>query len=373
MAGRKQWLAKVLKPDSGAITASIGWLEKFLTPEADRSERRTVEQFAAYRWNGSAVAEDMVRDISSSGLFLITEERWEPGTILALTLQRQGELDRDPARRITTQVRVVRPAKDGVGLTFLWTKDDPKSRQWESLLESLIQQTKPGDMVSLARMVESFAFLGRICPDGVDEIGEWVGTRASSHKILNAVSIALKAERMLVKGGLDREFHLDPKIAVRILEVGSGTDEDWLHGLWGGLLITAVSPEGRETNLKLVEILSQLTTIPIRIFTVVCTKAEVTIHGSEVKAKPLTCNLEKLATIVGARGPQMQREIESLRELRLIEAQKTQNSSALLASQEIQITPTTLGLELFARSNGHRGSLRELYLQESSKAAATGT
>ena len=143
MGARVSWLEKVLKPDPEKIAASFGWLEKFLTPESDRAERRFVEQFAAYRWNGEALTQEAVRDISSTGLYVLTQERWQPGTILALTMQREGSLELDPARRITTQGKVVRNGTDGVGLTFLWSKDDPESRRWEALLESLIDQTKP--------------------------------------------------------------------------------------------------------------------------------------------------------------------------------------------------------------------------------------
>src|ERR1700758_4831110 len=99
MAGRVRWLEKVLKPDPDALAAAFGKLEKFLAPESDRAERRRVDQFAAYRWNGSSLTQEMVRDISSSGLYLVTRDRWQPGTILALTLQREGPLDLDPARR----------------------------------------------------------------------------------------------------------------------------------------------------------------------------------------------------------------------------------------------------------------------------------
>jgi hypothetical protein len=364
MAGRISWLEKVLKPDSDAIAASIGWLEKFVTPEADRAERRFVEQFAAYRWNGSALAQDMVRDISASGFYLLTKERWQPGTILALTLQREGSLDLDPTRRITTQARVIRCGPDGVGLSFLWSKDDPESRQWESLLESLIEQTKPAEMLSLVRLVEAFAFLSQICSGGAKEIGEWVRTRASSYKVLNAVSIALKAENHLGLGVSNNGARVNPQVAVRILEVGSGTDEDWLHRYWAGLLITALSPDGREkTNLDFVEILSQLTSIPLRIFTVVCTKSAKGLSESgDVFAKPLACNLEELAATVGARGPQMERELEALSALQLIEKKKAATGPALLASNESYLTPTILGLELFALCNGHRGALHDFYL-----------
>lgn len=373
MIGRVSWLEKVLKPDSDTIAAAIGRLEKFLTPDADRAERRRVDQFAAYRWNGSAMTQGLVRDISSSGLYLVTPEQWPPGTILALTLQREGPMDPDPTRRITKQARVVRCGPDGLGLSFLWAKDDPESRRWESLLESLIDQTKPADMLSLVRMVEAFAFLGRICAGGAEEIGEWVRTRASSHKVLNAVSIALKAENFLGHAVASDRLRVNPKIAVHILEVGSGTDEDWLHRFWAGLLITSISADGRENpNREFVELFSQLTSIPLRIFTVVCTRAAKVIAGSgTVSARPLACNLEELAATVGSRKPQMERDLESLSSLQLIERGRIASQSALVANNESYITPTGLGLQLFALCNGHRGDPREFYFSDSSESATT--
>lgn len=369
MAGRASWLGKVLKPNSDSIAAAFGQLEKFLAPEADRAERKQVNQFAAYRWDGSGVAQDTVRDISSSGLYLVTSERWQTGTILTLTLQREGSLDPDPSRRITAQAKVVRFGPDGVGLTFVRSKDDPKSRQWETLLECLIQQTRPADMANLVRMVEAFAFLGRICPDGVDEIGEWVRNRAISHKVLNAVAIALKAENLL--GRSNRAYansRVNPVIAVRVLEVGSACHEDWLQRYWAGLLLSSISTSGAETaNLEFIELFSQLTTIPIRIFTVVCTKSTKFLANSgpvaaagAVAAKPLSCDTEELATTVGARGPQLARDLATLASLHLIETSAS-DSPSLLRNSTASITPTPVGLQLFALCNGHRGTLQDFY------------
>lgn len=370
MNARVSWLGKVLKPDSDTIAASIRRLEKFVTPESDRAERRKVEQFAAYRWNGSDLKQDKVSDVSSSGLYLITQERWQPGTILALTLQREGPLDPDPARRITTQAKVVRCGTDGVGLTFLWSKEDPRSRQWDSLLESLIAQTRPADMRSLAQMVEAFALLGQICPEGAEEIGEWVRTRASSLKILNAVAIVLKAEDLLYKEYRGMALRVSPELAVRLLEVGSETHESWLQRFWAGILISSPSADCQRSLLEFVEIFSQLTSIPTRIFTVVCTKAEKILSTTtEVSAEPLACKLEELASTVGARGPQIQRDLASLTSLHLIE-KSASASSALLTSTEICITPTSLALQLFALCNGHRGDLRNFYFADTPQPVA---
>ena len=370
MAGRVGWLGKVLKPDSEKIAASIGWLEKFITPEADRAERRFVEQFAAYRWDGSALTQETVRDISSSGLYLLTTERWPTGSIIALTLQREGPLDPDPARRITTQARVVRNGTDGVGLSFLWSKDDPESRQWDTLLECLIAQTRPGDMLSLVRLVDAFAFLSRICPDGVAEIGDWVRTRASSHKVLNAVSIALKAKELLGPAPV-RPQRVSPIVAVRVLEVGSGTHEEWLRRFWAGLLITSVSNIGSDqANLEFIDLFSLLTSIPIRILTVICTKATKIITDSgSLAARPLSCDTAELASTVGARAPQLVRDLDSLASLHLIE-KSAAASPSLLASSQLSITPTPLALQLFALCNGHRDALRDFYFSDSIEGAA---
>ncbi|WP_162601173.1 PilZ domain-containing protein [Occallatibacter savannae] len=371
MIGRVSWLGKVLKPDSETLAASINWLEKFVTPEADRAERRRVEQFAAYRWNGTSLTCDTVHDISSSGLYLLTAERWQPGTIVALTLQREGPLDPDPARRITTQTRVIRCGSDGVGLSFLWAKDDPEARQWDALIDCLIQQTRPAHMESLARLVEAFAFLGQICPDGIEEISEWVRTRASSHKILTAVAIALKAKLLLENDPYSEQLLVDPQVTLRILEVGSETHEEWLQNFWAGLLITASAANARhEGHLELVETFSQLTSIPIRILTVVCTKStKVLLHNGQVAAKRLTCNTEELASTVGARGPQLQRDLQSLASLQLIE-KSDPRASALVAATETLITATPLALKLFAFCNGHRGSVPDFYFAENTAAAA---
>jgi hypothetical protein len=228
-------------------------------------------------------------------------------------------------------------------------------------------------MLSLARMVEAFAFLGQICPDGVEEVGEWVRTRASSYKILNAVAIALKAEELIYKEHKGQALRVSPQLAVRILEVGSETHEGWLQNFWAGLLISSISAASDDrTGLDLVELFSQLTSIPIRIFTVVCTNSTKTLSETgDVTAKPLACNLEQLSSTVGARGPQVQRDLASLASVHLIE-KSASASSALHASHEIWITPTLLALQLFALCNGHRGSLRDFYFVDSPEPAAAG-
>lgn len=366
MAGRIAGNQKILDGSGGSVKGGNGWLEAFLKLDSDGVERRSAERqpvdnFSSYRWNGSQLMQESVKDISSTGLYILTEERWQPGRLLCLTLQREGPLEMNSECRIEVQARVVRSGNDGVGLAFVWP-DDPESRRWESLRENLIEQANLGDMLTLVLMVEAVAFLSRICPGGAEQVGQVLHGRLSNHKLENAVGIALKAENLLAGEPVSDRLRADPDLVVRILEDGSCTDEEWLRDYWSGLLATSCAADGSdESNLVFVELLSKLTTFPVRILTVVCTRAtKVFRESGSVSAKPLACNLEELMRTTGSRGLQTERDLQRLSELGLIE-DRDSNSSTLSTRDEADITPSSLCLELFARCNGHRGSLRDFY------------
>jgi hypothetical protein len=84
---------------------------------------------AAYYWNGSQPAPHSVRDISSSGIYLLTEDRWHRGTLLMLTLQKPvTAADTRSSRSIRVQSKVIRSATDGVGFAFVFPRTaDPRN------------------------------------------------------------------------------------------------------------------------------------------------------------------------------------------------------------------------------------------------------
>jgi hypothetical protein len=252
------------------MTEANSWLEAFLESKSEKVERRSAERqptdnFSAYRWNGSRLTQEPVKDISSTGLYILTEERWHPDTLLCLTLQRQGPLETNSERRIEVQGKVVRFGKDGVGLAFV-LKDDTESRQWASLREDLIEQAKPQDMVSLVRLVEAIAFLSRICPGEAEKIRQLALGRLSKHKLENAIAIALSAENLLAAEPVAAGQRANPDLVVRILEDGSCTDENWLKDFWGGLLATSCAVDVKDESSRVfVEMFSNLTTFLCRI------------------------------------------------------------------------------------------------------------
>ncbi len=103
------------------------WLQRFLSPdppEPRKAMRETLEGIAAYFFTGGESKAHGVRDISPTGFYVFTDERWYPGTIIRMTLtdQRQPTAERS----ITVNASVVRWGNDGVGLQFIL--QDEKSR-----------------------------------------------------------------------------------------------------------------------------------------------------------------------------------------------------------------------------------------------------
>jgi hypothetical protein len=102
------------------------WLERWWSPDPRRAPREHVPGLAAYYWTGAAPKPHAVRDISSTGLYIVTEERWYPGTLVLMTLQITDGIEETSERAIQVYSRAVRWGSDGVGLQFILPKSETK-------------------------------------------------------------------------------------------------------------------------------------------------------------------------------------------------------------------------------------------------------
>jgi uncharacterized protein len=96
------------------------WFQKLISsPPADprRAPRLEIPWLGAYFFTGGKPVAYTIRDISATGMYVITEERWYPGTVIRVTLTDRRQPTRD--RSFTINAKVVRPANDGVGLQFV--------------------------------------------------------------------------------------------------------------------------------------------------------------------------------------------------------------------------------------------------------------
>jgi len=65
-----------------------------------------------------------VGDVGLGGFRLVTEERWEPGTEMPITLERMNVEEGQPEDRYTVQATAVRWTEDGVGFSIVLFEED---------------------------------------------------------------------------------------------------------------------------------------------------------------------------------------------------------------------------------------------------------
>jgi hypothetical protein len=97
-----------------------GWFQKLISSEPSdprRSPRHNIPWLGAYFFTGGKPVAYTIRDISATGMYVLTEERWYPGTVLRVTITDRRQPTRE--RSFTVNAKVVRPANDGVGLQFV--------------------------------------------------------------------------------------------------------------------------------------------------------------------------------------------------------------------------------------------------------------
>jgi hypothetical protein len=104
------------------------WLDRWLFPDPPDDLRQVPREpmtgLIAHFWTGGAPQSHSIRDMSPTGVYVITTERWYVGTQLRITLTKTDGGPRSE-RSITVQAAVVRWGNDGVGLEFVL--QDPRN------------------------------------------------------------------------------------------------------------------------------------------------------------------------------------------------------------------------------------------------------
>lgn len=86
--------------------------------ERRKSPRRKIAGLHAHYWDGGAPQAHGIVEISGTGLYVATDERWYVGTLVTMTLQIANADESDRDRCITVRGKVVRAGADGVALAF---------------------------------------------------------------------------------------------------------------------------------------------------------------------------------------------------------------------------------------------------------------
>jgi hypothetical protein len=123
------------------MSTVTSWFKRLSSSE----HRKKAPLLVAYYWDGAAPASHTIQNISSTGFYLVTKERWLPGTMVTMTLQRtdaaHGNSGAEP--HISVLSKVVRLDEHGVGFSFI-----PLEPQAGAL------KSRPAGKMALSRFVE---------------------------------------------------------------------------------------------------------------------------------------------------------------------------------------------------------------------------
>jgi Flp pilus assembly protein TadG len=103
----------------------LNWLKQALGEERNKRKERAMRHqspgIIAHYWDGGAPRQHPVKDISLTGAYVYTTERWYAGTIVELTLKEVAGAGNptSAASVLSLHCRIVRHGPDGIGITFM--------------------------------------------------------------------------------------------------------------------------------------------------------------------------------------------------------------------------------------------------------------
>jgi len=121
------------------MSSGKSWFERLFSKDNRRAERKLRPPLIAHYWTGAAPAGQGIQDISATGLYLMTEQRWYLGTVVKIILQRTDAADESVEDSIAVMARVVRADSNGVGFQFVVEKSQ-SPRPGQSKLDMVADQ-----------------------------------------------------------------------------------------------------------------------------------------------------------------------------------------------------------------------------------------
>lgn len=110
------------EPRTGKASFLKTWLRDWLSSDRRLSPRQSLPSLVAYYFTGGAPRAYQIADISSRGFYVLTEERWFPGALVRMTLQRTDSSGKNLDDSIAVQSLIVRRVSEGMALEFVVSK-----------------------------------------------------------------------------------------------------------------------------------------------------------------------------------------------------------------------------------------------------------
>jgi hypothetical protein len=119
---------RIAEDSNGGVRESLfKRLLRKMFPDQRKQPRVPIPPLVGYLGTVRGSRPFEVGDISMSGFSLITDERWEPGTEMPVTLLRTNIAPDQHEDRFTIQATAVRSTEDGVAFSVLLSEEESKA------------------------------------------------------------------------------------------------------------------------------------------------------------------------------------------------------------------------------------------------------
>lgn len=122
------------------------WFEELLFQHRRRAQRHPEPRLVAYYWDGGTPTPHNLQDVSSTGFYLLTDQRWYPGTVITMTLQRTEKSEDGSRGSVAVLAKVIRSGEDGVALRFVF----PRAEDARKVSHIVAEGVKLADEKTLA-------------------------------------------------------------------------------------------------------------------------------------------------------------------------------------------------------------------------------
>lgn len=346
-----------------------GTVQKFARVEHPRAERRPASGLAARYGLDSTSAPAVIKNISDTGIYLVTEKRLRTGESITLTLAEEGEPENGSDLQITVHARVARQGDDGIGLSFV-LPPGMDTNLWAVLVRNIVVLTDQSQIAQMFRTLRAILFLCRICGSEAEEAILLLGGHLDADRTAAVVKIAISAENLLASEPDADRMRAHPKLVASILREGSwswSVDEVVMQ-LWVGLLVSSCSLDAPDdSNQLLVNLLIHMTPNHAKILIHGCKRElDSDREGENSPSASIILNMEEMVALTGQ--PDITRNATTVAHLFYLGMiPKNFNFTSYLFEENIEsfnITPTRLALTLFKHCHGNREKIEPQLVEE---------
>jgi hypothetical protein len=324
-------------------------LHKLGYPEKPRAERLPAAKFGAHCETELSHVDAGVKDISSTGLYLMTEKRFNTGEVVHLTLSAKGAGEGHSELEIAVEARVARLGQDGIGLSFVLPAG-LNTQLWSVLVRNTVILTKASDIAHMFRTLRTILFLCRLCQSGAEESIMLLGGQFDPARTECVFEIAHGAEKVLGAERNSDKLRADPRLVAHILRESSWAHSAQQKQLWIGLFVNSCALEKwDDSNMAFADMLINVTPAQATILIEGCTRALASMSDTDT-APPHRIVLAPQAIAELTRMYDLTRvatDVAYLYNLGLIE--RLFDFTSYVETVDFDITPSSLGIDLFRR------------------------